>query len=554
MDVHWRPLDNPLGDEDAAKRDKTDVHHAFVDVRDLIVQPYQVSEDIEQIRVVVGKKGSGKTHILRYIEDETGKSGRTVIFGALNDNAIPAHLERQFETGTDRPHARSHWSRLWRIVIAISILSRFLTDQSAPKTRKSLFRFLDSRGVGSENRSFVEARQSLVAHFEQHFSAGIDFKLASLRDVADPGIVLHRILEPIHTLSRLLQFLDKTDLASLESDVASLVKHDRPIHVIIDGVDEVSWRQPRMWLDFQVGLFDAIFFFHEAQRNTNDIVITAAIRNFVFVAARESPHADRIRNLLSLNWDPRSARMFLNRRLQQISGLRFVDSDRLKGDQRPLAGWLGFSKVQAKRRSVPEDVERYLLRHTRLSPRNIIRLFNLLCRHKAQLYLSGEDFTEKDFRAVVEEVGNDVADLMLKTAAEEIIAFTPDISTTVSTVRNEGVVNWVATELGDTIREFGKEVLSRDEYEYFLETFLRRILPDEACTDSGISRNSRLAEAILWRSNVIAFRPQKDPETGWIFSWSPQQSLPSKPDMAGFHSSLIVRCELEVSEEYGPVF
>lgn len=554
MDVHWRPLDNPLGAEDAARRDKSDVYNAFVDVRDLIIQPYQVSEDIEHIRVVVGKKGSGKTHILRYIEEETNKSGRTVIFGALSDNAIPAHLERQFETGTDRPHARSHWSRLWRIVISISILSRFLSDQSAPKVRKAALRFLETRGFNFDNENSNDVRNALVGHFEQHFSAGIDFKLSNLRDLANPGIILHRILEPINTLARLLQFLDRTDLASLEADIASLVKQDRPVHVIIDGVDEVSWRQPRMWLDFQVGLFDAIFFFHEAQRNTNDIVVTAAIRNFVFVAARESPHVDRIRNLLSLNWEPRSAKMFLNRRLQQISNLRFVDSEKLNSDQRPLAAWLGFSQVRAKRRLGPEDVETYLLRHTRLSPRNVIRLFNLLCQHKTRFYQSNEVFTEREFKTVVEEVAGEVADLMLKTAAEEIIAFTPDISSVVPSVRSEGVVNWVATELEETIRDFGKEVLSRDEYDYFLETFLRRVLPDEVCTEKGIHHNIKRTEAILWRSNVIAFLVNEGTDSRWVFSWSPQQRVPAKPEIVGFHSSLIVRCELEVSEEYGPVF
>lgn len=550
--------DAPLGAEDAGKRE--DVGAVFVDVRELIPQTNLHTRDIKAIRVVVGRKGSGKTHILRYIE-EAALEQREVVFCALSDNTVPARLESQFAKIVDRPHARSRWSKFWRIIFSITILSRFIQTAATYAAKRATSRFLNEQGYDAETVRATEwstTRQRLLEYFEElYFPASGSFKISNLRHNRNPASLIHTVLESIHSIETLDRFIDKVDIMTLEADVASLAKTYRPFHLIIDGVDDVSWRQPRTWLDFQVGLFDAVFFFNEAQRSSEQVVVTVAIRNFVFQAAAESPHIDRVRNLLSLNWSPESAREFLNRRLRQIATGQFADATKLTS-QRPLAEWLGFKDIIGIRRSKPEAVETYFLRHTRLSPRNTIRLFNALCQEKNNLLARDSDFGPEQFRRIVDRMATEVADLMLKTAAEEIIAFVGEISRSIATnTHAEGVLVWVASVLEDAIRAVGCEVIEWTEYRRFINAFLDGVLPDGVTADRddpGYQKILLTVEAILWRSNVIAFWDHRGAEPRWSFSWLPRDDSQPKPGgMVGFHSSLIGKCHLEVSE-HGPVF
>lgn len=548
----------PLGAEDAVKRE--DVGAVFVDVRDLIPQTNLHTKDIRAIRVVVGRKGSGKTHMLRYIE-EAAKEHREVVFSALSDNTIPARLESQFAKIVDRPHARSRWSKFWRIIFSLSILSRFTPPTASLLARRAASRFLIELGYPVDEVRPTEWRTTrirLVAHFEDlYFPATGHFKVSNIRASRDPASIIHMVLEGIYSIETLDQFIDRVDVVGLEADIASLAKTYRPFHLIIDGVDDVSWRQPRTWLDFQVGLFDAVFFFAEAQRSSEQVVVTVAIRNFVFQAAAESPHIDRIRNLLSLNWSPESALEFLNRRLHQVSSGQFADATKLTSS-RPLADWLGFDVVIGLRRKFDEPVENYFLRHTRLSPRNLIRLFNMLCHEKNSCLSNGRQFGVANFRRVVDKLSDEVSELMLKTASEEIIAFVEEISRSITTTtRVEGVVLWVASLLEECIRDVGCEVMDWDEYRLFVQRFISSALPEkdlQSISEQSLIKITRVVEGILWRSNIIAFWDERQADPGWRFSWSPREDTrPKVGGRVGFHSSLIGKCNLGVSE-HGPVF
>ncbi|HYD38325.1 MAG TPA: hypothetical protein VEA60_11970 [Allosphingosinicella sp.] len=551
--------DAPLGAEDAAKRE--DVADVFVDVRELIPQTSLHTNDIKAIRIVVGKKGSGKTHILRYIESES-QGARTVIYCTLSDNAIPIALESQFSREVDRPHARSRWSKFWRIVLSVSILSRFISAAADVPQRRAATKFLIDQGYTRDEVRADEwktTRELLIRHFaDSYFPKDFSFRLANLRGPRDPTSVIHRLLDGVHSLRAMDELIDFVEVSGLEAEIGALAKGYRPFHIIIDGIDDVSWRQPRAWLDFQVGLFDATFYFQETLRSSEQVAVTVAMRNFIYLSAAESPHIDRIRNLLSLNWTPTSALAFLNRRLNQIAKNSFADAPKLASD-RPLAAWLGFDSVVAVRRSVEESVEAYVLRHTRLSPRNLIRLFNLLVQEKNRKTSRQETFDADDFRQIVGRIGEEVAELMLKVAAEEIIAFIAEVSdTVVRAKRSEGVVTWVAWTLEEAIRAVGNEVMDAARYDRFLVQLLEAILPDHLLKDrasgSKFEEYMRTVELVLWRCNVIAFRDDRRFKPGWVFSWSPREDVkPQGGGDVGFHSALIPKCDLEVSE-HGPVF
>lgn len=547
--------DAPLGEEDAARR--RDVGAVFVDVRTLIRQPHLNTTDIKSIKIVVGKKGSGKTHILKYIEEQSSLT-REVLHCALSDNTIPNFLEDQFRDRTDRPYARSKWSKFWRIVISLSVLTSFLSVKPPRPRRVATSKFLIERGTPVEQcrpDEWRTTRSLLVAHFrDRYFPARSGFGLDTIQDSMLPTAVMYRLFQSIRSVQSLDTLLDGVDVDSLEGEVASLAKGYRPFHVIIDGVDDVSWKQPRIWLEFQVGLFDATFFYNQALRSSDQIYITVAIRNFVFLTAMQSQFADRVRQLLSLNWNPKSAMAFLDRRMRQIAGKAFADADKLNCE-RPLSAWLGFKDIVATRRSKSEPVEQYFLRHTRLSPRNIIRLFNLIAQEKNRCIEEGIKFDRSGFRQVVAQVSVDVAEMMIKTAAEEVIALIPEASESTSrSRRSEGLITWVVGCIEDAITDIGTEAITADEFEFLIEDILQRLVDVEKLDAAELSDRRALIELILWRCNLIAYWSERRSPPGWVFSWSPREDRkPKKPKRVGFHSSLIDKCDLEVSK-YGPVF
>ena len=131
------------------------------------------------------------------------------------------------------------------------------------------------------------------------------------------------------------------------------------------------------------------------RRMGNRLHVFICIRDHVLASVFESEHATRYMDttyIRILDWDDAKIRALLR---AKVSGL---PSALLTGGEPTVAGWLGRNVVRNVDRDVDESVEDYLVRHTRLIPRDVVVLGNALCDRMLRGGTSGRRLTDQEIR------------------------------------------------------------------------------------------------------------------------------------------------------------
>lgn len=543
---------SPFGNSNAS--DRSDIENTYVDVQDVLAAKYVATDDITKAKIVVGRKGSGKTHLLKHIEIQSREKSRVCEFTPLKEDIFSGRGVRAFKGDQTPEEITIFWAELWRAAFLLAALSNFYCQIPDKRAQQAI------KGVAGD--VFVNKTQDAHADFiasMQETYGQIAWKPMP-KKALDPIGALNEILKRytnLHSINN--DFRAKLNFKELERDVSALLHQYGHVHYIIDGLDELAWSDLTGWLDVQRGLFKCIFLLSAVGKTTQYLLTTISVRNYVFNRSTQDPHADRTdAHLIKLNWDLGAATKFLNRRLFDTKDGEFAHSDRLTGEN-PLAGWLGFTTRKPTSRISDETVEQYLLRHTRLSPRNIIDALNTLAAAKNDALAAGVEFTPEDFSQVVSNMARDVAKRMLVTTSEEIVATIPGIEKTLAArqedarVQGEYIINMVADELELAISMVESEVVDRGVFNSLLE-----LICDYSVGQVKEPQKTQICrdiEGILWRSGLIAYRSTSD--SRWKFSWAEGEFGFARPSMAadriGFHSALIDLCGLKVVEDE-PIF
>jgi hypothetical protein len=137
----------------------------------------------------------------------------------------------------------------------------------------------------------------------------------------------------------------------------------------------------------------------------------------------KSEHAPRYHDephIRVLNWDVKALEYLLREKICKLPS-EFRLSDELEVS--PIERWLGCATIINEKRGIEEGLEDYLLRHTRLIPRDVVSLGNTLCRevqnHKATDFgpLPGSTI-----RSAVSRSGKRFGDSQLGQCANQIAA------------------------------------------------------------------------------------------------------------------------------------
>ena len=537
--------DEPLGPDDASRRD--DLRQSFVNVGDIIPGVSGTAASLLGKSVIIGAKGAGKTHMLRHVEALAKEQRRHVVFCNLNQDIVAdiRHLRGtlSFEESV------TLWMNVWRLVINRSLLGVFLGNSAGPKGRRAIERSDLIEASCKEDKS---ERERLRAHFASHYPA---LGVADLRS-ADPMSSLISVVGRYRSGASLSSALSSFDFANLEADIAALLRGFGEVHYLIDGLDEFAPSNPRDWLDMQIGLFKLLFLWSATRDYLRRVYITITLRAYVFHHAMRDTHADRVGNLvLPLTWTPNTAEEFLNRRLTGAPLKGFAYSERMTGE-RPLANWLGFDTITPVGRSESEPVERYLLRHSRYSPRNVVHAVNKLCQTQNRLFLKGQSLDEDHLRAAVRLLAMYFGENLLRHVTEELMSIIPVRARNLRDAAHreaarEFRLETVKDAFVECLRECRTETCERELLEH---SILISIVPLLA----GYNEQEvlRAVESVLWRSGVIAYADENF-QSGWRFAWSEGEAahgriLPAARRI-GFHSSMIDVCGIGATAD-GPVF
>jgi hypothetical protein len=216
-------------------------------------------------------------------------------------------------------------------------------------------------------------------------------------------------------------------------------------------------------------------------------------------AVYRSEHAPRYYDephIRILGWSKESIEYLLLEKLRRLDQSYFMAPD---GYANPVEAWLGTPVVSNQARRVHERVTDYLLRHTRLIPRDVVSLGNAICMEIVRQKAAGRaEFPQADLRAVVARASKRFGDSQLAQASNQVAADTmpPDAA------RNEYTEVYTSTleyltgidqQVRDIIREVGQDRFSREELELVS-------MQADGKFDSATSLPS-----VLWQNGLLGY-------------------------------------------------
>jgi hypothetical protein len=393
-----------FGDPDGSRTNIDDAVEGFVAFRG---QPgfggLAVAETSLRTRVVVGGKGAGKSRYLRrFAASYRTKPGVHVADGPLRYSDV---------VQKDAP------TTLAVVKVSHSVGDPFLTERWQLIWRRAIFRSLVSHLLQSEAlREYVEEheRAELLSDYTGHL----------YRKFRRPVSIYSQASEIIndHSRNALPGYLEHHDWYDLETLVAQIVRRTPPLYFYIDAIDDEYAHAPLYWLRCQKGLFYTVMKLAKDELFGARLHIVICIRDHVLSSVLRSEHSTRYRDsphVRSLEWDAVSLRYFLREKLAGVPDEYFVFPDLREED--PVSAWLGFSEIWNKDREIIENVEQYLLRHTRLSPRDIVQMGNRITERIASSG-NGLDWDESTLRDVVADLASEWGDEQLTICAQQMSA------------------------------------------------------------------------------------------------------------------------------------
>jgi hypothetical protein len=260
-----------------------------------------------------------------------------------------------------------------------------------------------------------------------------------------------------------------------------------------------------------------------------------------------------------LEWDSGSVRAFLHKKIQSLPALRAANPYADPVNE-PFIYWLGFNSVTNKRRQIVERVSDYIIRHTRMLPRDIVLMGNAICDRMEQRTREGKTINDNPLRQRVADVSKVLAKEAIRLCTTELVMSAEYMSEVI-------LQNWSNNGVGKNALDVIKNMVSTRVDMFFsmigTEVFTKETM-HVALIESGLALESHMTEErilfrfdnLLWRHGLLAAYVREGDKLRWKFNWRGMLEAPTiEADVSlyGFHSSLIDLYKLTTSHE-GPVF
>lgn len=365
-----------------------------------------------RIRVLVGRRGSGKSRYLRALERDAEHSDgdhRMLVFPQRDDSVWIEEM-RWLHSMYPEPHERIEvWRKLWGCAIYASLASYLLNF--VPPSGTSI-------NISSDDRDYL----SKVC-VDQLDRASVCYPIVA---------VLNQFLNRYQDRGRLHAFVSDGVWTEIEDRVLKAIAVSTPIACYVDTLDESFASSPAAATDCQVGLLQWIFRKFNDPHVSNRVHVVVAIRDTVFARFMQGEHSSRYHRSDSfrcLDWSDEAATYFLHEKISQLPVTARV-SPREKSD--PIRSWLGFDEVPNEmREGVRERVADLIVRHTRFLPREIIEIGNVVGRYVARRVSANEPVLPETIPPLVMDEARRLSDGALATAANHMVALDQDHARTV---------------------------------------------------------------------------------------------------------------------------
>lgn len=323
--------------------------------------------------MIVGSQGVGKTLFLRrmfthFASDESVESVPPVLEASELNTTEVVRFSQIFAKNTNS----QHWSRIWMRALELSAAKHILYD---------------SIRHGSSSREDIEGLRSIT------------LALLPNADIHSAVDILAFLIGGISGRTDYTYIDTDPRWVSLRESLIRVAAGARELYLFIDAIDDNFRHAPAYWLQCQRGLFYAVMNLMRTQALDNKLHIVISIRDLVFSSILRSEHGARYMNddtITTLRWNFESCAYFLRAKLDQLKPRYFQDPD-----NRTVQSFFGRMTIRNEMRRLDEPIEQYVIRHTRLSPRDVILIGNLIIEEAEELGCLPFELDDKAIRHAV---------------------------------------------------------------------------------------------------------------------------------------------------------
>lgn len=469
----------PFGTPDGARANFKEIMDGFVGIEDEAAHLGDPGDDLSG-RIIVGRMGAGKTLYLR----------RSQAFAASDQSTYADDVRSDLPTTEDI------------IRVCQRYQSHLLTEAWTAIWRKALLRALSSHLL------FAPSLQGAMAlEDRERLTEGYGDLLGRPEAPRSPYAEVAEIIHKKQSRAALDRYLRDERWPDLTTHLADVLRKSKPVYLFLDAIDEQFAHAPMYWLKFQKGLFYTVMALLREPGFGGRLHVVACVRDIVYSHVLRSEHAGRFRDephIRVLNWDARAIGDLLAAKIAHV-GIKH----RMDPEGEGVRGWLGVDQIYNNRRDVPEFVEDYLLRHTRLLPRDLVEIGNALSREVAAAKAKGATaLPPETIRRVVDRAAAGFADLQVRVCANQIVA---DMMPVNAVAQGYSDIYIGDTEYARGIVEDLRCVLAVVQADRFdglalnrARTEAARRLKNHVRPDSGLDPGAHVLD-VLWQHGLIGY-------------------------------------------------
>jgi hypothetical protein len=215
----------PFGDPDGTLNDLEDIMANFVLFHDEFkLEGLALDENNRKARVLVGRKGSGKTVQLRRLHASALKENSIYVEKEIEYDTPPTSSIIKFCQWFDEPTLTEAWMKVWRAAFFQVIFSHLYTQNLIP-----------SESLDYIKKTYKNILPPLIR------------KPFSVYSRVDTIISTHNSVEHIN------KFLNHELWQPFKKELLSLMENNKPMFFYIDAIDDEFSHAPMYWLRCQKG-------------------------------------------------------------------------------------------------------------------------------------------------------------------------------------------------------------------------------------------------------------------------------------------------------------
>jgi hypothetical protein len=195
--------------------------------------------DDRGVRVIVGRKGAGKSIYLRRLQAAADVEGSLYADDIQTSYPRTHHIIKVGRFWPDWNRVE-RWSALWRAAILRAMVAHLVSKRSL------------AEAIGPENE--LELREEYKDLYPE---------------IRKPRSIYGQLSDIIYYYEKqraLDRYLDHPQWADLEYQLGDILPKARPICFYVDAIDEKFAQAPRWWRDAQLGLFYQVMNFLQDTR------------------------------------------------------------------------------------------------------------------------------------------------------------------------------------------------------------------------------------------------------------------------------------------------